>query len=320
MKNLWKILLHLVLGVFSLIMIMPFVWMLLTSLKSPAESIEFPPKWIPAIKYYVSYGNSTEEIIIKNKGKDKWKGIIKAGRNRGKVLIVKKEEIHKKRFLWENYLKAWKSAPFGLYFFNSFFTAVVTTVAQLLTSALAAYAFAKLKFPFKNVLFIILLATLMVPKQVILIPNYVILAKLGWINTYKALTVPWLASVFSIYFMRQFFESIPNDLFAAAKIDGCTHWQTLTQVVIPLSTSVFVTTGLFTFIASWNSLLWPLIVTNSPSMRTLQVGLTVFNQESGTNWTQLMAASTFSLAPLIIVFFLAQKTFIEGIAASGLKE
>ncbi|HPJ71940.1 MAG TPA: carbohydrate ABC transporter permease, partial [bacterium] len=188
------------------------------------------------------------------------------------------------------------------------------------TSALAAYAFARMRFRFKEGLFMILLATMMVPKQVILIPDYAILSSLHWINTYYVLIVPFIAAVFGIYFLRQHFETLPQDLFDAASIDGCSQLRTLFQIVLPLSKGVLITVSLFTFIMTWNSLLWPLVMTNTPEMRPLQVGLAVFNQESGTEWELLMAASTFSILPLLAIFFLAQKQFIEGITRSGMKD
>jgi ABC-type glycerol-3-phosphate transport system permease component len=310
--------LHGTLLISSFVMALPFIWMVLTSFKTTAESIQVPLKWIPEKKLFL--GDSDTELV---RTADQGVYEIRTGADRGKKVIAGiegTEPVRERRLVWSNYVRAWKAAPFGLYFLNSILTSVVITVVQVLTSALAAYAFAKLAFPFKNALFMVLVATLMIPGQVLLIPNYIILSKLRLIDTYPALIVPWLASVFGIYFLRQHFETIPADLFDAAKIDGCTHGQTLRQVVLPLSQSVVLSTALLTFIANWNSLLWPLIVTNSPKMRTLQVGLAVFNQEAGTMWPLLMAASAFSLLPLVVLFFLTQKTFIEGVAGSGLKE
>jgi len=245
--------------------------------------------------------------------------VILAGDRRGAGLTVSATDIIYKRFLWSNFLKAWRAAPFARYFVNSIIMSIAVTIGQVLTSALAAYAFARMQFRFKETIFLILLGTMMVPKQVILIPDYVIIAKLGWINTYYALIVPFVAAVFGIYFMRQHFETIPQDLFDAASIDGCGRLRTLFQIVLPLSRGVVITVALFTFIMTWNSLLWPLVMTNTPEMRPLQVGLAVFNQESGTEWELLMAASTFSILPLLIIFFVAQKQFIEGITRSGMK-
>ncbi len=245
--------------------------------------------------------------------------VILAGERRGETASVPLNRIIRKRFLWENFRKAWQAAPFARYFLNSILISVLVTVGQVLTSALAAYAFARMKFPLKEPLFLLLLATMMIPSQVILIPNYAIISWLGWVNTYAALVVPFLGAVFGIYFMRQHFQTLPQDLFDAASIDGCGRLRTLFQIVIPVSGPVILTVSLFTFIMIWNSLLWPLVMTNTPEMRPLQVGLAVFNQESGTDWELLMAASTFSILPLMVIFFIAQKQFVEGITRSGMK-
>ncbi len=245
--------------------------------------------------------------------------VILAGERRGEEAAVPPDRIIRKRFLWENFRKAWQAAPFARYFLNSIVVSVLVTIGQVLTSALAAYAFARMKFPCKEPLFLLLLATMMIPSQVILIPNYAIISWLGWVNTYAALVVPFLGAVFGIYFMRQHFETLPQDLFDAASIDGCSRLRTLFQIVLPISGPVILTVSLFTFIMIWNSLLWPLVMTNTPEMRPLQVGLAVFNQESGTDWELLMAASTFSILPLLVIFFLAQKQFVEGITRSGMK-
>ncbi|MDP8236049.1 MAG: carbohydrate ABC transporter permease [Candidatus Erginobacter occultus] len=245
--------------------------------------------------------------------------VILAGERRGEEIEVPRNRIIRRRFLWENFREAWQAAPFARYFFNSILVSILVTSGQVLTSALAAYAFARMKFPLKEPLFLLLLATMMIPKQVILIPDYAIISWLGWVNTYAALVVPFLGAVFGIYFMRQHFETLPQDLFDAASIDGCGRFRTLFQIVLPISGPVILTVALFTFIMTWNELLWPLVMTNTPEMRPLQVGLAVFNQESGTDWELLMAASTFSILPLMIIFFAAQKYFVEGITRSGMK-
>jgi multiple sugar transport system permease protein len=192
-------------------------------------------------------------------------------------------------------------------------------VGTLVTSILAAYAFAKMQFIGKNAFFYLVLATLMVPGQVLIIPDYIILARLQWLDTYKALVVPWLASVFSIFLMRQFFITLPADLWDAAQIDGAGRWRFLWLVIIPLSKPILITSGIFNFIATWNSLLWPLVVTSAPEMRTLMVGLQVFNNDAGSEFHLLMAASTFCIMPVVAAFFLLQRFFIEGVARSGLK-
>ncbi len=222
--------------------------------------------------------------------------------------------------LFKNYSIAWRKEMFGRYFFNSFIIAAVTTVGQIFAGALAAYAFAFMNFPFKNAIFLMFLGTMMVPQQVLLIPNFLMLGKLGWIDRYPSLIIPWLASVFGIFLLRQFFMSIPKDLYEAAKIDGCSKFKFFTAILLPISGAPITTIGIFTFLGSWNSFLWPLIVTNSKELRTIQVGLQAFSSAEGTKWGLLMAASTFSILPLVIGYFIAQKQFIQGIAKSGLKE
>lgn len=223
------------------------------------------------------------------------------------------------RLVWSNYVDAWNEAPFARYFFNSAFVASVTTIGQLTFSALAAYAFATMNFFGREIIFTLFLGTMMIPDQMTLVPNYVLLFKLGWIDSYYALIVPWLTSVFAIFLMRQFFQTVPGELYDAAQIDGCTRFGYLWKVMAPLSRPVFITCGLFTFIGSWNAFLWPLIVTNTDRMRTIQVGLSTFMQEHGTVPTLLMAASTMAIMPVLIGFFFVQRQFIQGIARTGLK-
>lgn len=221
--------------------------------------------------------------------------------------------------IFQNYALAWKAAPFGRYYLNTVFIAVVTTILEIIVSAMAAYAFSWMQFPGKNILFSIFLATMMVPGEVLLVPNFITITKFGWIDTYYALIIPWIVSVFSIFLMRQHFMSIPTELFDAAKIDGSSHWRFLWQIVVPLSKPVIITSALLKFVGSWNSFLWVLIVTNSPKYRTLTVGLQAFSSDVGTLYNLLMAAATFSILPVVIIFLFTQKYFVRGIARTGLK-
>ena len=223
------------------------------------------------------------------------------------------------RLAWENYAEAWTHAPFARYFANTLFISVVETLGVLVTSALAGYAFARMRFWGREILFTLFLGTLMVPGEVQLVPNYITITRLGWLNTYYALIVPWLASVFGIFFMRQFFATIPQELQDAATIDGASHFTFLRRVVVPLSKPAFITVALLTFLGSWNSLTWPLIVTNTPEMRPIMVGLLSFSSEWGTQPRLLMAAATFSVAPVLVLFFVLQRYFIQGIARAGMK-
>jgi len=224
-----------------------------------------------------------------------------------------------KDWQWHNYLRAWNVAPFGRYFFNSFVIAITTTIGEVVTCILAAYAFAKMRFFGKNVIFAILLGTLMIPGEMLLIPNYVTITRLGWYNRYEALIIPWLASVFGIFLLRQFFRSIPDELQDAARIDGCSRIRFLWQIVAPLSKPAIMTVALLKFLGSWNAFLWVLIMTSSESMRTVPVGLSLFSSEVGTAYEQLMAASVLAIIPVLILFLFTQKQFIEGVARTGIK-
>ena len=223
------------------------------------------------------------------------------------------------RLQWQNYVLAWNAAPFGRYFFNSFFMAITTTIGEVITTILAAYAFAKMKFFGKNKVFGILLATMMIPGQMLLLPNYVTIARLGWLDKYQALIIPWLVSVFGIFLLRQFFRGIPDELLDAAKIDGCSRLRFLFTIAVPLSKPAIFTVALFKFLGSWNSFTWVLIMTNSVNMRTVPVGLRVFSSEIGTAYEQLMAASVLAIIPVLVLFFFTQKQFIQGVARTGIK-
>ncbi|MBM3135744.1 MAG: carbohydrate ABC transporter permease, partial [Chloroflexi bacterium] len=195
-----------------------------------------------------------------------------------------------------------------------------TTLGVIITSVLAAYAFARMRFWGKNILFGLFLATMMIPFEVTLIPNYIIVTNwLHWYNTYLALIIPWAASVFNIFLLRQFFLSMPKELYEATLLDGGTHFQFLWKVAMPLAVPAIITIGIFSFLGSWNSLLWPLIVTSSRLMRPIQVGLSAFQTEAGSYYNQMMAAATLAVLPVVIVFLIAQKQFVEGIARTGLK-
>jgi len=321
-KQFRALLVHFFLSIGGLLMCFPFFWMVLTSLKSPQEVLRVD-HWFPHQKaFYVSVQKGKESVrqveILENLGDSRVKVRFM---DRNVIEQVESAGLEHRQFLWSNYEKAWNKVQpsFTRYFVNSFVIAVVTTVGQVTTSILAAYAFVFFVFPFKNLLFTVFLATMMIPQETLLIPNYLILSELGWIDTYMALIVPWLAGVFGIFMLRQFFAQIPRELFDAAMIDGCSKFGFLFKILVPLSLPPIITISIFTFLGSWNSLLWPLIVTNSQEMRTIQVGLSYFSQAEGTEWELLMAASTFCILPLIVLYIFAQKYFVQGEAASGLK-
>ncbi len=220
---------------------------------------------------------------------------------------------------WQNYPEAWRDADFALYFFNSVVIAAVTLTGIYLTSIPAAFAFSKLRFAGKSVIFSIMLATLMIPETVLLIPNYLTIARFGWIDRLAALTVPFMGSAFFIFMLRQFFNQIPTQLLESARIDGASHLGTLGRIVVPLSTAPLFTVGFLGFTGAWNALQWPLVVTQTPRWRPITVGLTSFIDEAAALIHLRLAGAMIALAPVIIVFILAQRQITEAIARTGLK-
>lgn len=255
-------------------MILPFLWMVLTSVMTDAEIFAYPPTVIPeAIK-------------------------------------------------WQNYAEVSQKIPILRFFLNSMFVSVATVVGQVVTASMAAYAFARLSFRFREFIFFIFLATMMIPPQVNIVPLFFLMREFHWIDTYWALIVPGLFGGFGIFLLRQWFLSFPKDLEDAARLDGCNAFQVFWHVALPLALPAVVTLAIFSFITSWNSFMWPLVVTNSEAMRTLPVGLAAFKGSfrEATEWAELMAASVISVIPVIIVFLLGQKYFIKGIMVGAVKE
>lgn len=221
---------------------------------------------------------------------------------------------------WENYSRAWEAAPFAQYYLNSAIMATGIVAGHLVFDAMAAYAFARLRFPFRNAMFIVVLAMMMVPTFVTIIPAYTIVANLGWINTYAALIIPRLADVFGIVLLRQFFLSIPVELEEAARIDGCSRIGTFFRIVVPLSRPAFATLAIFSFLFAWNDFLWPLLVSNTDEVRTIQIGLQAFVGRYGTSWNYLMAGTLTATVPSIIVFLFFQRALVRGMTTTGMKE
>lgn len=223
------------------------------------------------------------------------------------------------QFHWENYAEVFRVIPMAKFLGNSLFVAVVSTSATLMVCSLAAYAFARMEFRGRDALFFSYLATMMVPGQVTMIPNFILMKYLGWIDSYYALIIPGIFSAFGVFMMRQFFLTIPKELEEAAIIDGCGRFRTFWSIILPLAKPAFVTLGIFTFLQEWNSFLWPLIVINKVDMQTVQVGLRTFQGEFGTQWNLLMAGSVIAEIPIIALYIFAQKYIIAGIATSGIK-
>jgi len=226
---------------------------------------------------------------------------------------------------FENFVVAWQRGNFTEYFVNSVLITIITLVGEMTFSITAAYAFARIKFPGRDVLFGLLLATIMIPAMVIIIPNFLTVTWLGrigpirWLNNWPSLTIPFMGSVFSIFLLRQFFSQIPNELYDAARIDGAGHWRFLVQVVIPLSRAPILVIVVLSFIGAWNSLAWPLLVTSSPEWRPISVGLLTFVEEAGQELHLMMAGAVITIIPILILYFFTQRQFTESIARSGLK-
>ena len=226
-----------------------------------------------------------------------------------------------KHFQWQNYLTVltMKSNPFGIYFLNSLFVASVNTVATLFTTILAAFAFSRLEFKFRDKLFGLLLGTMMIPGEMYLITNFITISRLHLYDNLAAQIIPYSASIFYIYLLRQFFNQIPDQLYLAAKVDGCSDWKYLWTIMIPNAKSSLVTIGLFNFIASWNAYLWPIMVTGKIDKRVLSIGLMYFAGDAGTDYQLMMAGATIVIFPLIIIYLCFQKYIVTGIARGGLK-
>jgi ABC-type glycerol-3-phosphate transport system permease component len=226
---------------------------------------------------------------------------------------------------FENYAEAWKEAAFSEYFTNSFILTLITLSGELTFSILAAYAFARIKFPGRDAIFGLLLSTIMIPTMVNIIPNFLTVTWLGrigpikWINNWPAQTVPFMGSIFAIFLLRQFFAQIPDELYDAARIDGAGHLRFLWAVVLPLSKAPLMVIIVLSFIGSWNSLAWPMLVTNSPEWRPIALGLVQFVEEAGQRLNLMMAGAFITIIPILLIYFFTQKQFTESIARSGLK-
>lgn len=220
------------------------------------------------------------------------------------------------------YKNVFTSIPIAKYFLNSLIVALATTVGQVFISALAGYGFARLNFKNKDILFFIFVLTMMVPPQVNIVPLFYFMSKLGWINSYQALIIPGIFGGFGVFMMRQYFLSFAKDLEDASKLDGCNSLQTFSKIALPCALPAIVTLGIFTFVTTWNSFMWPLIVTNTESMRTLAVGLTIFKSSFReiTMWGELMACSCICSIPVILIFMLGKKYLINNPMNGAIKE
>jgi len=266
-----RLVLFVIMCVVALVMLVPFFWSFLTSLKTVGEVFDYPPKWIP-------------------------------------------KSIH-----WENYSQVWKVVPFSRYLINSTIVSGIVTILTLLTASLAAYAFARLKFRGRDFIFMLYLGTMMIPSQVTMIPNFILIKLFGWTDTYAGLILPNVFTALGVFLLRQFFMTIPKEYEDAAKIDGASRFHIYLHVILPLSIPALSTLAVFTFVFQWNNLIWPLIVVNRESMKTLTLGLASFQGMYSTNWSLLMAAAVMGIIPSFVIFVLGQKYLIKGVTLSGIK-
>lgn len=262
---------HIVLILGSLAFVVPFLWMLLTSLKTLGESTHVPLVIIPAIPQ------------------------------------------------WGNFSEVLATLPFFQFYINTLLMAAGRTLGQLLFCSLAAYAFARIEFPGRDALFVIALSALMIPTYLLLLPQYLIMKDLGWLNSLQALIVPGLFSAFGTFLLRQFFLTIPKELDEAARIDGANHFQIYWQLILPLARPALIALSIFVVLWSWNDLMWPLVVNDSVDKMTLSVGLASLQGEHTTNFPVLMAGAVLAIWPMLVIFITLQRYFVEGIAITGLK-
>jgi len=268
----FKVLSHIVLIAGALTMLLPFIWMLTTSLKSLDEVFIIPPKWIGA------------------------------------------------RIVWENYLKISSRFDYGAYFMNSIKVSVWVVFFQLLTSAMAGFVFARLNFRFRDQMFVVYLATMMVPMHVIIIPNFLQMSAYGLVNTLWSLMIPPMVSAFGTFLMRQFFLTVPRDLEEAARIDGCSPPGIFFRICLPMAGATLATLAIFSFMQIWNDYFTPLIYISNAVHYTLPLGLASMKGMYATDWPVLMAATCISILPVLIAFLLAQDAFVKGVMLSGMKE
>lgn len=327
--------LHLLLIAGSVIMLLPFWWMLVTSLKPEREVFAYPPTLLPYQDVFTTVEGYDDElqlfdVTFEDGTVQEMAQIRRRGQEAEMIFLDNPEEIvmisldqceaqRQIKFEWGNYIEAWNSQPFDRYYINSIVVAIAATVIQLIIASLAAFAFARLQFVGRNTLFTLYLATLMIPFPVLLIPNFIMVTRyLGWYDTYAALILPPAFSAFSTFLLRQHYLNLPMELDDAARMDGASSLRIWWSIVLPMSMTTFAALGIFIFLGSWNSFLWPLVVTNSAEMRTVPIGLSAFQGQFGTKWHLLMAAAVVAMAPVLIVYAFAQKWFIKGIAMTGI--
>lgn len=338
---------HTIINFIGLFFLIPFIWMLVTAFKSDQDVFHTPPRWLPYDNvtvdvngqklplYNVQTENGVQQLaliqIVEGMGTfvdpQNPSQQLQYEIQQGTVKIA--EPIMHVSFRWRNFIDAMErgsrpgvGASFWVYFKNSLIIAFFTIVGTLLSNTPVAYAFARINFPGRDILFIIVLATMMLPYQVTMIPLYLFFNDyLHWGNSFLPLLVPtFFANAYDVFLLRQFFRTIPEEMCDAARVDGASEWQIFTQIVLPLSVPVIATVTVFTFLYAWNDFTGPLLFLNSPDKFTMALGLRDFQSQRTMIWNQLMAASVVFTVPIVVAFFFAQKTFIQGIKLTGMKE
>ena len=338
---------HTLINLVGLFFLVPFLWMLITAFKSNADVFHTPPRWLPYDNVRVEVNGQELPLynVITPQGTRQLAAVkilegvgtfvdpknpsqtFQYEMQQGDIRIA--EPIMHISFRWQNFPDAMNrasrpsiNASFWVYFKNSLIIAFFTIIGTLLSNAPVAYAFARLKFPGRDIIFVIVLATMMLPYQVTMIPLYLFFNNfLHWGDTFLPIIVPaFFANAYDVFLLRQFFRTIPEEMCDAARVDGASEWQIFTQLVIPLSVPVLATVSVFTFLWAWNDFTGPLLFLTSPKNFTMALGLQDFQSQRTLIWNQLMAASVVFTVPIIIAFFFAQKTFIQGIKLTGSKE
>ena len=326
-EPLWRLAGSVSLIVLSVLFLLPFLWMLSTSLKH--ESRIFPPpgkppQWIPTTEVRDGQGR----LVVLHEGKpaaeisvdETGKAVLERD---GKQFTVWAEELTPAQQIglhWANYQEAFQMMDFWENLRNTLFICFTTVIGTVISCSLVAYSFARIPWRGREVVFILVLATMMIPYQVVLIPLFTLFSKLGWVGSFKPLIIPYFfATPFYVFLLRQFFKTIPEDLTAAARIDGCNEFGIYWRIMLPLAKPALATTALFMFLFQWGDFLNPLIYLQDRTQYTLAVALQQFQSQHESAWGPLMAMSTVITLPIIVLFFLTQRTFIEGITMSGLK-
>jgi multiple sugar transport system permease protein len=318
------VVLYVVLVLGAAMFLVPFVWMVVTSLKTTDRVMIYPPEWLPKQTYFY-YQSPTGRIAIDPPlvDNDKGKATIRmpGAETTTKVpssTISKEVRVAPK---WSNYPDTWKEVPFALFTKNTLTLALLVVLGVTISSSIVAFGFARIPFPGREALFMLMLSTMMLPGIVTLIPGYMLFRELGWLDSLKPLWVPAFfgGGAFNVFLLRQFFRTIPVELDEAAKMDGASWGQIYWRILMPLTGPATTTVALFSFIGAWKDFMGPLIFINSLEKQTLELGLQTFQTLYGTHWEMMMAGAVIVVLPLIVIFFLGQKVFIQGIVMTGLK-